>query len=61
MAWGTLRGREDTGNVLGIGMASASLGSHAPARHARVPAWGPQLVSEAEAGSEHSLTVLKTN
>ena len=46
ITWGALRGREDTGNVLGIGMTSASLGSHAPARHARVPgvhSWSRRL------------------
>ena len=55
MAWGTLRGREDTGRGLGSGMASVSLGTDAPATGAsggesHRGTWGPQLVPEAEAG-----------
>ena len=63
MTWGTPRGRQDTGNGLGSSMASVSLGSDAPATggESHRGTWGPQLVSEAEAGSEHFLTVLQEN
>ena len=37
MAWGTLCGRQDSGNGLGIGMPSASLGSDTPASRGGVP------------------------
>ena len=69
ITWGALRGLEDTGRGLGIGMASVSLGSDAPASRVGVPgvhSWSRRLrrgvnISLGELAKMHGHYFMKIN